>query len=148
MLKVQYTLEAGAISPVYSSDGAIGLDLFACIVNNTGDDYVRLFPGDRKAVSTGIRVAIPATYYGRVAPRSGLAFKNGLDVLAGVIDPDYRGVIAAILINLGGETVNINHGDRIAQLIFERADRADVVQVGSLDDTRRGVGGFGSTGCR
>lgn len=148
MLKVQYTLEAGAISPVYSSDGAIGLDLFACIVNNTGDDYVRLFPGDRKAISAGIRVAIPATHYGRVAPRSGLAFKNGLDVLAGVIDPDYRGVIAAILINLGGETVNINHGDRIAQLIFERADRADVVQVGSLDDTRRGVGGFGSTGCR
>lgn len=148
MLKVQYTLEAGAISPVYSSDGAIGLDLFACIVNNTGDDYVRLFPGDRKAVSTGIRVAIPATHYGRVAPRSGLAFKNGLDVLAGVIDPDYRGVIAAILINLGGDAIHINHGDRIAQLIFERADRADVVQVGSLDDTRRGVGGFGSTGRR
>lgn len=143
MLEVVYTLEQGAIEPVYSSDGAIGLDLFACL---PAYDLIWLDPGERKLISTGVSLSIPPTHYGRVAPRSGLALKAGLDVMAGVIDSDYRGVVGVILINLSNASFCVQHGDKIAQLIFERAERAQLHRATKLSATYRGAGGFGSTG--
>lgn len=114
-----------------------------CDLSST-EDYI-LKPGERKLFKTGLSIAIPIGFYGRVAPRSGLAYKNGLDVLAGVIDEDYRGDVGVILINLGQEDKSIAAGDKIAQLIFEVYARADFVEVDNLDETDRGAGGYGST---
>lgn len=145
-VSVPFTLNEGAKAPIYSSDGAIGLDLFAHI-NFRNDGTVTLRPGQRMGFPTGVKMAIPEGYYGRVAPKSGLASKAGLDVLAGVIDSDYRGEIIVLLINLGQSPVVIHNGEKIAQLIFEKAVKATHFhQVESLDETKRGEGGFGSTG--
>jgi dUTP pyrophosphatase len=109
----------------------------------------KIEPLERKAVSTGIAVKIPDGYYGRIAPRSGLAYKNGIDVLAGVIDSDYTGEIKVILFNTDKEqSFEINKGDRIAQLIIEDHFNFDFEVVEELVDTERGSGGFGSTGVR
>lgn len=97
-------------------------------------------------VPTGVRVAVPPGYYGRVAPRSGLAVKKFVDVGAGVIDADYRGDIGVVLFNLSDVPFEVKRGDRIAQLVIEKISMGDVIQVESLDDTQRGDGGFGSTG--
>jgi len=91
-------------------------------------------------------MAIPVGCYGRIAPRSGLAFKSSIDVGAGVIDPDYRGEVKVLLFNLGNCDFKAEAGTRIAQLIIERCETPPVVEVDSLDDTERGAGGFGSTG--
>lgn len=143
--------------PKYGSAGAIGADLFADFTDDVGSVYV-LAPGERRLFKTGIAMAIPEGYYGRVAPRSGLAVKQGIMVLAGVIDSDYRGEIGVILFNSGfihnkpsgtivpADDVIIKHGDRIAQIIFERADVAHLKVVDELEDTARDAGGFGSTG--
>ena len=105
--------------------------------------------GKRHLVRTGLELAIPPNHYGRVAPRSGLAVKAGIDVMAGVIDEDYRGEVGVVLVNLGDEPVTINVGDRIAQLLVEKIGTPDVVEVFSpLDATERGTNGFGSTGVR
>lgn len=136
--------------PSRGSAQAAGLDLSADIPNEvTGLRKKRLLPGQRAAIDTGIKVAIPEGYYGRVAPRSGLAFKHGIDVLAGVIDSDYRGELKVILLNTGDEDVVIEHGERIAQLIIEKIAIPDIIVVGNEDDlslTGRGENGFGSTG--
>jgi dUTP pyrophosphatase len=126
-----------AVMPQWNNRSA-GCDL------SSTEDYT-LKPGERKLFKTGISVAIPSGFYGRVAPRSGLAYKNGLDVLAGVIDEDYRGDVGVILINLGQEDKGIVAGDKIAQLIFEVCARAEFVEVENLDETDRGAGGYGST---
>lgn len=97
-------------------------------------------------MKTGIAIAAPSGHYARVAPRSGLAYKSGMDVMAGVIDEDYRGDVGVILINLGDKDFIIHHGDRVAQLILERCTRCSVDVVAELSDTRRGAGKFGSTG--
>lgn len=144
-IAVPFTLNEGAKEPVYSSKAAIGLDLYAHI-NFRNDGVVTLRPGQRFGVPTGVKMAIPEGYYGRVAPKSGLASKAGLDVLAGVIDPDYRGEIIVLLVNLGQAPFVIHNHEKIAQLIFERAEQAYVYQVDELDETIRGAGGFGSTG--
>lgn len=126
------------------SKEAAGLDLSS---NNLS--LITLYPGDRCAVPTGVHVKIPKGYYGRVAPRSGLAFKYGIDVLAGVIDSDYRGEIKVILLNTSDTSFDIEYGDRIAQLIIEKIAIPDVLVVGNLDDleaSERGSNGFGSTG--
>lgn len=148
-----------AKSPKRSSPGSAGYDLTSC-------EEVKLNPGMRYPVSTGIKLEINVRdknnemIYGRIAPRSGLAVKNGIDVLAGVIDSDYRGEIKVVLINHGTETYIINPGDRIAQLIFEKieicVDYEDnpsntsfvntIPVTSSLSETTRGEGGFGSTG--
>ena len=106
---------------------------------------VILQPMQRMAMSTNVVMEIPEGYYGRIAPRSGLAFKNGIDVLAGVIDSDYRGEIKAILINLGDKPVSFNTGDKIAQIIFEKHFKF-AMEVADINQTNRGEGGFGSTG--
>jgi dUTP pyrophosphatase len=127
-----------AIIPTRGSNHAAGYDLYAT------EDHT-LMPMDRKLFKTGISMAIPTNTYGRIAPRSGLAYKDGLDVLAGVIDEDYRGDIGVILINLGDKEKKISKGDKIAQIIFETYHVASLTEVDDLDATNRGEGGFGST---
>jgi dUTP pyrophosphatase len=101
-------------------------------------------------VPTGICVAIPAGYEAQVRPRSGLAAKHGVTLLnsPGTIDSDYRGEVAVLLINHGDAPFIINRGDRIAQLVVASLAAAELVEVGSLDETERGAGGFGSSGVR
>merc|ERR1711862_510068 len=104
----------------------------------------------RRVVKTDLSIACPKGTYGRIAPRSGLAVKHGIDVGAGVVDADYRGPVGVVLFNFGDKDFTIEIGDRIAQLILEKicAD-VEIVQVeGELDDTKRGSGGFGSTGVK
>lgn len=125
--------------PRYGSDGAAGADLAASA-------EVLLPPGGRSAVPTGIQVEIPPGHVGLVWPRSGLAVRHGIDTLAGVIDSDYRGEIKVVLVNHGTETVRIARGDRIAQLLIQRVERAAFVPCGDLAPTGRGEDGFGSTG--
>lgn len=104
-------------------------------------------PGRGKALcKTDIAIAIPEFTYARVAPRSGLAWKNSIDVGAGVIDYDYRGNVGVILFNHSDIDFEVKRGDRIAQLILERISMADVQEVEELNETVRGTGGFGSTG--
>lgn len=130
--------------PAYGSAGAAGLDLRACLPED--DVSLTLAPGARVLVPTGLAVAVPEGHYGRVAPRSGLALKQGVDVLAGVIDGDYRGEVGVLVLNTGDAPVVVCHGDRIAQLIVERISRPRPVAVDRLEDSARGAGGFGSTG--
>ena len=139
MKKVSITkLESKAIVPTRGSTGAAGYDL--CTT-----EFGILKPGERKLFKTGLSMSIPSGMYGRIAPRSGLAYKKGIDVMAGVIDEDYRGEIGVILINLGQEDVNVVVGDKIAQIIFEFYNTVDFVETTGLDNTQRGEGGFGST---
>lgn len=147
VMRVQ-KLNEHATLPTYGSSGAAGMDLYANLAAE-GVDVISLNPGERRLIKTGIAVAIPRGHYARVAPRSGLAYKSGIDVMAGVIDEDYRGEVGVILINLsfiGGGPLTIKHGDRIAQLIIEKYTPCLPIEVSSLDDTSRGSGGFGSTG--
>lgn len=129
-----------ALLPQRQSTGAAGYDLASAVA------VVDLQPGARICVSTGIALKIPQGYYGRVAPRSGLALKSGIQVGAGVIDSDYRGEVGVLLFNCGSEPVNLPAGSRIAQLIIERISIPVVIEVEDLDDTARNTGGFGSTG--
>ena len=132
MLKIKL-LSKTARLPIYGSEQAIGLDLYAD--NGSEGRAVFLGAGARRLFGTGIALAIPQGYYGRVAPRSGLAYKHGIDVLAGVIDADYRQEIGVILFNTSCQSFTVTHGDRIAQLILERADRLELAQVEELDET-------------
>jgi dUTP pyrophosphatase len=136
-------LDPHAILPARGSPEAAGYDLFSI------DSYV-VMPGCRVVVSTGISVHLPPGTYGRIAPRSGLAVKHGLDTLAGVIDPDYQGEVKVVLQNLdNSRPFVIRPGYRIAQLILENYTVAEVVEVASESTplvTQRGIGGFGSTG--
>jgi dUTP pyrophosphatase len=132
-------LDDRAMLPSRGSEHAAGLDLYSV-------ENISLQPGERAAVRTGLAVAIPIGFYGRVAPRSGLAVKHGIDVMAGVIDSDYRGEIRCALINLGTELFEITEGMRIAQLIIEAIRVPEPVWSHELSDTVRGNGGFGSSG--
>ena len=125
--------------PARGSADAAGLDL--CAV-----ERLTIEPGGRAAVRTGLAVAIPRGFYGRVAPRSGLAVRHGLDVLAGVIDSDYRGEILCALVNHGAEPFEIEPGARVAQLVVEAIATPEPVWAEELEETARGAGGFGSTG--
>lgn len=107
---------------------------------------VEIGPKQRVVARTGLAVAIPAGFYGRIAPRSGLAARKGLDVLSGVIDSDYRGEILCVLYNTGDEIISLPAGSKICQLIIEHIITPDAVWSTELDDTARGAGGFGSTG--
>ena len=131
--------EHGAKAPLSSSSLAAGYDLFAA-------ESAVLAPGGRSCVSTGLRITVPSGCYGRIAPRSGLALRYGLDVGAGVVDADFRGIVKVLLFNFGSEVFNIEVGDRIAQLILEKIFKVDTEEVSTLDDTSRGEGGFGSSG--
>jgi dUTP pyrophosphatase len=135
-----------AVLPVYATDGAAGLDLHAAI-----EQEIRLEPGERKAIKTGLAIALPEGYEGQVRPRSGLASKHGVTVVnaPGTIDADYRGEVQVLLVNLGREPYIVRCRDRIAQLVIAPVTRVAVEQVESaagLGSTTRGDGGFGSTG--
>ena len=132
-------LREGASLPGRASASAAGADL-ACV------EPVTLSPGERRLIPTGLIFEIPPGYYGRVAPRSGLAVRHGIDILAGVIDADFRGECQVVLINLGREPVSFQAGERIAQLIIERAAPCDYAWADELSETGRADGGFGSTG--
>jgi dUTP pyrophosphatase len=136
-------LTATATLPCRAEAGSVGHDLFADLGGGSIDVVANRAP---LGIGTGVAVALPPGTYGRVAPRSGLAAKFGIDVLAGVIDPSYRGEIRVLLVRHGDGFLTIKHGDRIAQLIVERCETPAVQQVETLDDTARGAGGFGSTG--
>lgn len=131
--------------PAYETSGSAGIDVRAAVP--TGEP-VTLKPGERAMVPTGLSVAIPEGYEIQVRPRSGLAAKHGLTCLntPGTIDSDYRGEIKVILINLGAEAFVIQRGERIAQLVLAPVTRLAWREVDALDETARGVGGFGSTG--
>lgn len=137
-----------AIIPKKGSARAAGYDLYADL--GIGNDLT-IFPGQIVLVKTGISVATPEDYYLRVAPRSGLALKNGINVLAGVVDEDYRGEVGVVLINHGTTKFAINHGDRVAQGIITKIAEADLAEYhlgvdDVLPETARGEGGWGSTG--
>jgi deoxyuridine 5'-triphosphate nucleotidohydrolase len=132
-------LDPKATLPTRGSDRSAGLDLY-CI------EDVTIEPHGRAKAHTGLSVAIPEGCYGRVAPRSGLAVKQGIDVLAGVIDSDYRGEIICLLYNTGDEVALLPAGSKICQLIIEQIITPTATWAEDLDETARGAGGFGSTG--
>ncbi|HVQ36901.1 MAG TPA: dUTP diphosphatase [Pyrinomonadaceae bacterium] len=132
-------LDPRATLPTRGSVLAAGLDLYAI-------EHLTIPPGERTLGHTGLAVAIPVGYYGRVAPRSGLASKQGLDVLAGVIDADYRGEIGCLLYNSGSETIQLPAQSKICQLLIEKIITPEAVWADDISDTERGSGGFGSTG--
>lgn len=129
--------------PEYATPGSAGMDLKANI-----DEPFVLKPLERQIVPTGLFIAIPEGYSADVQPRSGLAAKHGVTVAnsPGLCDPDYRGEIKVILINLSNENFVVNPGERIAQLVIRRYERIEWDEVSTLDVTERGEGGFGSTG--
>ncbi|MBX3512367.1 MAG: dUTP diphosphatase [Xanthobacteraceae bacterium] len=132
-------------APEYATPGSAGMDLVAAVPAN---EPMKILPGSRAAVPTGLAFAIPQGFEGQVRPRSGLALKNGVTVLnaPGTIDSDYRGEVKVILVNTSDETFEITRGMRIAQIIFARVEQMHLQEVNSLDETARGSGGFGSTG--
>lgn len=132
-------LTKSAILPTRGSAQAAGLDLYSA-------EDVIIPPRMRAVVKTGLSMAIPEGFYGRVAPRSGLSVNFGVDVGAGVVDSDYRGEVCVLLFNFGEQDFHVNAGNRIAQLILEKIAIPEVVETEELDDTVRGAGGFGSTG--
>ncbi len=130
-------------APTYATPHSAGMDLRANL-----DAPVTLQPGDRKLIPTGLYIELPEGTEAQVRPRSGLAFKHGITVLnsPGTIDADYRGEVGVLLINHGREPFEIKDGERIAQLVIARYERADLEEVTDLRATERGAGGFGHTG--
>ena len=129
--------------PQYKTRYSSGMDLIANI-----NETITIQPGKKSIIPTGIAVSIPLEYEVQIRPRSGLAAKNSIGVLnsPGTIDADYRGEIKVILINLGNSSFKINKNDRIAQMILCPIAKAEFEEVDELPDTKRGEGGFGSTG--
>ena len=129
--------------PAYESLFAAGMDMRANL-----SAPVLIKPLERKLIPTGLFISIPNGYHVEVRPRSGLALKKGITVLnsPGTVDPDYRGELCVILINLSNEDFVVNNGDRIAQMVAVQHQKIEWNEVEILDDTQRGTGGFGSTG--
>jgi deoxyuridine 5'-triphosphate nucleotidohydrolase len=132
-------LDPRAVLPSRGSSQSAGLDIYAV-------EDLTIRPGERGLARTGLAVAIPEGYYGRLAPRSGLATQKGLDTLAGVIDADYRGEIRCLLHNAGDESIHLPAQSKICQLIIEKIITPAAVWADEISDTDRGSGGFGSTG--
>jgi len=128
-----------ATLPSRGSELSAGLDLYSI-------EGITIESRKRTLAKTGLAVAIPPGHYGRIAPRSGLAMKLGLDVLSGVIDSDYRGEIGCLLYNTGDEPIQLPAGSKICQLIIEKIEMPTAIWADELTDTTRGSGGFGSTG--
>lgn len=131
--------------PAYATGLSAGMDLRADI-----DEPVVLRPMERRLIGTGLHIALPEGYEAQVRPRSGLALKHGITVLnsPGTVDADYRGEIKVLLVNLSADDFVVNSGERIAQLVIARHEKASFVVVGELDDTERGEGGYGHTGVK
>ena len=131
--------------PNYETIASAGMDLRANI-----NESITIKPLERTIIKTGLFIALPIGYEAQVRPRSGLAAKNGITVLnsPGTIDADYRGEIAVILVNLSNQDFIVQNGERIAQMIISKHERAEWVEVHELSKTDRGEGGFGSTGVK
>ena len=131
--------------PNYETGASAGMDLRANI-----SEPITLQPLERTIVKTGLFIELPVGYEAQVRPRSGLAAKKGITVLnaPGTVDADYRGEIGVILVNLSNEAFTIENGERVAQLVIAKHERAEWVEVEELSETARGAGGFGSTGVK
>ena len=143
-MEIRIVSKGGAL-PAYATEGSSGADLRACI-----EEPVTLMPGERRLVPTGLFVEIPQGVEAQIRARSGLAIKHGIGLVNGVgtVDSDYRGEWNIPLINWGQEPYTIHSGDRIAQVIFSRYEKADFVSVSQISETERGAGGFGHTGIK
>ena len=144
-IKISRVRKSHALLPLpqFMTSGAAGCDLFADI-----EKPLKLKPGERVLIPTGIAIGIPKGYEAQVRPRSGLAWKWGVTLpnTPGTIDSDYRGEIKVPLMNLGKKTVTLSRGDRIAQMVFQKVYCVEWKEVSTLDETQRGEGGFGHTG--
>lgn len=131
--------------PTYRSDDAAGMDLMA-----DTDEPIRMRPGERVLVPTGLAVEIPSGFEAQIRPRSGLALRHGVTLLnsPGTIDADYRGEVQVLLVNLGVNDFVVRRGDRVAQMVVTPVARAEWREVEELGETARGEGGFGHTGFR
>ena len=129
--------------PVYQTEGSAGADLKACL-----DEPITLMPGERRLIPTGMRIELPEGVEAQIRARSGLSIKHGITMINGVgtVDSDYRGEWNVPMVNLGSEPYTIHDGDRIAQAVFARYERAEFTLVETVNETERGGGGFGSTG--
>lgn len=134
-------LRPDAELPSYAHPGDAGLDIRSA-------EEVILQPGERRLIGTGLAMALPEGYAAFLQPRSGLAARHGISIVntPGLIDCHYRGEVKVVLVNLGQEPFQVKKGDRIAQMVIQRVERAEVLEVEELEDTARGEGGFGSTG--
>ena len=144
-MKVKVINKSKHALPAYATEGSAGMDLRANI-----DEPIVLHPMERKLIPTGIYIALPMGYEAHVRPRSGLALKHGIGLanMIGTIDCDYRNEIGVILINLGQEDFVVNDGERIAQMVIAKYERAEWEPVDELDETERGLGGYGHTGVK
>jgi dUTP pyrophosphatase len=138
-MKLRVKLDHASKAPSYATVGAAGMDILS---TETGC----IPAGGRKAFSTGVYLEIPQGYEVQVRSRSGLAFKSGITAFHGTIDSDYRGEVRILLFNSTSDSYMVRSGDRIAQLVLAKVERAEIEEVSSLDETDRGSGGFGSTG--
>ena len=131
--------------PEYATEGSAGMDIRANL-----DDSVTLQPMERSLIPTGLFIELPAGYEAQVRPRSGMAIKQGITCLnsPGTVDSDYRGELKVILINLSNIAQVINHGERIAQMVIAKTEKAALVLVEQLNNSQRGEGGFGHTGTK
>ena len=143
---VKVVNKSGNQLPAYETKNSAGMDLRA----NLPEGSISLNPMQRAMVPTGLFMEIPEGYEGQVRPRSGLAAKHGITVLNTpvTIDADYRGEVKVILINLSDVPFAINHGDRIAQIVFARCEQAQLTETDTISDTERGAGGFGHSGVK
>lgn len=132
-------------TPAYQTEHSAGVDLHAAVKKTT-----ILEPGESALIPSGLKIALPQGYEAQIRPRSGLALKKQISIVntPGTIDSDYRGEVGVILINHGKEPFTVNHGDRIAQMIINKVEKADIIEVDELEETDRGQGGFGSTGIK
>jgi dUTP pyrophosphatase len=129
--------------PKFMTKGSAGMDLYANV-----EEEIIIEHGSIKLIPTGIGIALPYGYEAQIRPRSGLALKYGISFVntPGTVDSDYRGEINLIMINFGEAPFIIKRGDRIAQMVINKVEMPEVVEVSELDETLRGIGGFGSTG--
>ena len=143
MVKIKIVNKSRHALPEYATVQSAGMDLRANI-----ESPITLKPLDRVLVPTGLYIALPEGYEAQVRPRSGLAIKKGISIVnaPGTIDADYRGEIGVVLINLSNENFVVEDGERIAQMVISRYVQADFEKVDVLDETERGIGGFGHTG--
>ncbi|MEY3577883.1 MAG: hypothetical protein RL394_1468 [Bacteroidota bacterium] len=142
-MKVKVINKSSHPLPSYATSGSSGMDLRANLL-----EPVLLASLERKLIPTGIYLELPSGFEAQIRSRSGLAIKQGLTCLnsPGTIDADYRGEIKVILINLSGEVQQIENGDRIAQMVFQQVEMAELIEVSSIESTTRNEGGFGHTG--
>lgn len=136
-------LKASAILPEYQTIGAAGADIHACL-----DAPVTLQPMERRMIPTGLAMAIPLGYEVQIRARSGMSIKHGITMVNGIgtIDADYRGEVGVLIINLGNEPFTVEPGMRIAQMVVARYETIGWNEVDELDETTRGIGGYGSSG--